>query len=169
MADTPSVRILGVDPGLRITGWAILVLTEGRVGTRTGAIRLPARAETPQRLRLIHEALLAVIDKHHPQAVAVERPFVKEDVRAAMALAHGQAAAFIAAAQRDLPVHEYAPREVKMAVTGDGHADKTVVAASLAMELGLESTPALLDESDALAIAYCHHLLTQNAVESSAQ
>ena len=144
----------------------MLVLSDGQVGTLTGAIRLPAGADTPQRLRLIHAALLAVIDKHQPRAVAVERPFVKENVRAAMALAYAQAAAFLAAAQCDIPVHEYAPREITMAVAGDGHAEKTVVAAALAMELGLESAPELLDESDALAIAYSHHLLTQAPAES---
>ncbi len=152
-----------------MTGWAVLVLEEGRVGALTGVIRPPGRATTPQRLRLIHSELLAVIDKHHPHAVAVERPFVGENVRAAMALAHAQAAAFLAAAQRDLAVHEYAPREIKLAVAGDGHAEKETVASALALELGVDATPAFLDESDALAIAYSHHLLSRDPAGSPAR
>ncbi len=158
-----SVRILGVDPGLHITGWALFILDGEQVGTLTGVVKPPSKATTPQRLRAIMTELGAVIEKHSPTVVAVEHPFVKENVRSALALGHSQAAAFMAAAMHDLPVHEYAPREVKQAVSGDGHATKEAVAAALAMELALEGdTPALLDQTDALAIAYCHYLLSRH-------
>ena len=157
---TVSVHILGVDPGLYTTGWALFVLDGDRIGTLTGVIKPSSQATTPQRLRTILTELRALIEKHSPTVVAVERPFVKENVRAALALGHAQGAAFMAAALHDLPVHEYAPREVKQAIAGDGHATKEAVAAALAMELALDGDqPALLDESDALAIAYCHYLL----------
>jgi len=159
MPPAAAARILGIDPGLQVTGWCVLALADGRVGTRTGALRPPARASLPQRLRFLAEGLLAVIDAHQPAAVAVERPFVRSNVRAAMALGQAQAAAFLAAAQRDLPVTEYAPREVKLAIAGDGAAAKEAVAEALRLELGLDaSVAATLDESDALGVAFCHYL-----------
>ncbi len=149
----------------------MFVLSDSQIGTRTGSIKLPARLDTAFRLRAIVEQLTDVIDQHHPDVVAVESPFVKSNVRAAMALGRAQAAAFIAAALRDRPVFEYAPREVKLAVAGDGNADKEVVAAALALELGLElgaaAPPTLLDESDALAVAYCHYLLARDKLLAS--
>ena len=158
-----SVRILGVDPGLHVTGWALFVLEGEQMGTLTGVVKPPSKSTTPQRLRAIMIEIGAVIEKHSPTVVAVEQPFVKENVRSAIALGHSQAAAFLAAAMHNLPVHEYAPREVKQAVSGDGHATKEAVAAALAMELSLDGDlPALLDETDALAIAYCHYLLSRH-------
>ena len=147
----------------------MFVLSDSQIGTRTGSIKLPARLDTAFRLRAIVEQLTEVIDQHHPDVVAVESPFVKSNVRAAMALGRAQAAAFVAAALRDRPVFEYAPREVKLAVAGDGNADKEVVAAALALELGLAGPAAPLDESDALAIAYCHYLLTRDLPKAVAK
>lgn len=164
-----NVRILGVDPGLKVTGWALFVLDGDQIGTLTGVVKPLPKATTPQRLRTILTELGAVIEKHSPAVVAVEHPFVKENVRSALALGHAQAAAFMAAAMHDLPVHEYAPREVKQAVAGDGHATKEAVAAALALELALDGpAPALLDETDALAIAYCHYLLNRHPAGVSA-
>ena len=145
----------------------MFVLSDSQIGTRTGSIKLPARLDTAFRLRAIVEQLTEVIDQHHPDVVAVESPFVKSNVRAALALGRAQAAAFIAAALRDRPVFEYAPREVKIAVAGDGNADKEVVAAALALELGVAAPPTLLDESDALAVAYCHYLLARDKLLAS--
>ena len=145
----------------------MFVLSDSQIGTRTGSIKLPARLDTAFRLRAIVEQLTEVIDQHHPDVVAVESPFVKSNVRAALALGRAQAAAFIAAALRDRPVFEYAPREVKIAVAGDGNADKEVVAAALALELGVAAPPTLLDESDALAVAYCHYLLARDKLFAS--
>ena len=145
----------------------MFVLSDSQIGTRTGSIKLPARLDTAFRLRAIVEQLTEVIDQHHPDVVAVESPFVKSNVRAALALGRAQAAAFIAAALRDRPVFEYAPREVKLAVAGDGNADKEVVAAALALELGVAAPPTLLDESDALAVAYCHYLLARDKLLAS--
>ena len=151
----------------------MFVLSDSQIGTRTGSIKLPARLDTALRLRTIVEQLTDVIDQHHPDVVAVESPFVKSNVRAALALGRAQAAAFLAAALRDRPVFEYAPREVKLAVAGDGNADKEVVAAALALELGLElglaRPTAPLDETDALAVAYCHYLLTRDQLRAAAE
>ncbi|MEE9278013.1 MAG: crossover junction endodeoxyribonuclease RuvC [Dehalococcoidia bacterium] len=157
-------RILGVDPGLRTTGWGLLAMTEGRAALTYGVIQPDPAADRPVRLRTILEGLLAAIDAHQPDAVALETPFVGANARSALALGQAQAAAMLAASQRDLPVFEYAPREVKQAVSGDGNAEKSAVAEALRLQLGLEEAPRPLDASDALAVAYCHYLLGQHNV-----
>ncbi len=157
--DAPSQSILGVDPGLRITGWGIFRTVGDTPTVDCGVIKTSRNAETSVRLRTILDGLLAAIDAHQPSALAVERPFVQVNVRSAMALGQAQAVALIAAALRDLPAYEYAPREVKQAVTGDGNAEKTAVAEALRLRLDLDTVPQPLDASDALAVAYCHYLL----------
>ena len=89
----------------------------------------------------------------------LERPFLRDNVRSAMALGQAQAAAMLAAAAAGLPLFEYAPREVKQAVSGDGNAEKAALARALAVQLDLDTVPAPGDASDALAIAACHILL----------
>ena len=91
--------------------------------------------------------------------VALERPFLRENVRSAMALGQAQAAAMLAVADAGLPLSEYAPREVKQAVSGDGNADKSALAQALTLQLNLDIVPTPDDASDALAIAVCHWLL----------
>ena len=153
--------VLGIDPGLRVTGWATLTCAGGLEGARVmhGVLRPPAQAPLPQRLRVIQRGLAEVITAQAPTVVAIERPFLRENVRSAMALAQAQAAAMLAAADAGLSVSEYAPREVKQAVGGDGNADKAALAQALALQLGLATPPTPADAADALAVALCHWLL----------
>lgn len=155
---TPAGCVLGVDPGLRVTGWALLDARESAPRIEYGVIRPPRGAATAVRLRAITNGLLEAIDAHGPSAVAVERPFVKENMRTALALGQAQAAALLAAAWRELEVFEYAPREIKQTAAGDGGATKEAVAEALRRQLRLEAGPRPLDASDALAVAYCHLL-----------
>ena len=155
--------ILGIDPGLQITGWGLLDVRAGRgaaVRAVCSTIRTAPRAPTAARLRTILEGVLAVIDAEQPQVVVLEQPFVQINPRSALAIGQAQAAAMIAAAQRDLPVFTYAPREVKEAVTGDGHAEKSAVATALRLQLDGTDLPPSTDATDALAVAYCHHVRT---------
>ncbi len=122
-----------------------------------------------QRLGELLEGLSTAIQSQRPHVVAVERPFVKEDVRAAMALGQAQAAAFIAAARHGLEVAEYAPREIKHRVAGDGGAEKAAMAQLLYMELALPELPEPSDAADALAVAYCHLLSQRLAVTAAPQ
>lgn len=161
MAARPSVRVLGVDPGLRATGWGVLETAGDLPGSaaRCGVIKPPASAPIEQRLLVIQRELAALIDEWRPAVVVLERPFVRENVRSALALGQAQAAAMLAAAAAGLPLFEYAPREVKQAVSGDGNADKPALARALTVQLGLDAVPTPADASDALAIAACHVLL----------
>ncbi len=158
-------RILGVDPGLTATGWGLLEIDAGGTAhLRWGTIRPPA-AELSERLNFINVRLRELIGQHRPDALAIERPFINKNVKTAVILGQAQAAAMIAAASAGLSVHEYPPRQVKEAVAGLGSAEKLAVRQALLMRLGLDDIDASADAADALAVAYCHFLMTpQNAV-----
>jgi crossover junction endodeoxyribonuclease RuvC len=158
---SPAIRVLGIDPGLRVTGWGLLETTGNLHGSivHFGVVRPPLKAPIEQRLLAIELWIRDIIRDESPHMVAIERPFVRENVRSAMALGQAQAAAMLAVAAAGLPLFEYAPREVKRAVSGDGNADKAALAQALTVQLGLDEIPTPDDASDALAIAACHWLL----------
>ena len=152
-------RILGIDPGLNATGWGLLeIAPDGAAGLRWGTIRPPDGPS--DRLNNINWRVRELIERHHPDAVAIERPFNHKNVKTAVLLGQAQAAAMIAAAAAGVTVHEYPPRRVKQAVTGLGSADKPAVKQALIARLGLAELDAPADAADALAIAFCHHLMT---------
>lgn len=156
-------RILGVDPGLNATGWGLLEITpDGAVNLRWGTIHPPG-SELSQRLHHINEQVADLIARHNPDSVAVERPFNHRNVKTAVMLGQAQAAAIIAAASSSVPVYEYPPRTVKEAVAGIGSADKSAVRQVLTARLGLSELDASEDASDALAVAFCHHLMSPAA------
>ena len=146
--------MLGVDPGLAITGWAVLGGDAHRPRLlASGVLRTRPREPRAVRLHRIARGLAALIAEHAPAEVAVEQQFVAENVRSAMAIGEARAAALIAAAGAALPVFEYAPTAVKEAVTGYGGAPKEQVRAMVMLQLELDEAPSPLDVSDAMAIA----------------
>jgi len=152
------MRVLGVDPGSAVTGFGIV---EGRRGNfrfvAAGVIRTNSIERAANRLRRIHEQLLAVIDAHVPDAISLERSFVAANVQSAFRIGEARAMAMLAAAERDLPLQEYPPNQVKLAVTAFGHADKSQVKYVVRRTLGLAAEYELADDAaDALAIAICH-------------
>jgi crossover junction endodeoxyribonuclease RuvC len=149
------IRILGIDPGSRITGYGIIE-TQGSRHTHciNGCIRLPS-TNFPERLRLIFEALSEIIEIHQPHEVAIEQVFVNRNPAAALKLGQARGAAICAAVTRRLSVAEYSPREVKLAVVGSGAADKVQVQHMVRVLLSLDTTPTP-DAADALGIALCH-------------
>ncbi len=156
--------ILGVDPGLNATGWGILdVDANSRAHLHWGTIR-PPNGERSLRLLAIRDAVEDVISRYSPVVLAIERPFNHRNVHTAIALGQAQAAAMLAAASHGLSVHEYPPRTVKETVAGDGSASKDAISQALVSRLGLDSLDASADAADALAIAYCHHLMTPAGV-----
>lgn len=149
-------RILGIDPGSRLTGFGIIDADGTRVRhVINGAIRT-ADGPFPQRLRCIFEQLSLVLDEYRPDAVAVEQVFVNRNVDSALKLGQARGAAICAAVIRDLPVAEYAPMQIKQAVVGSGGANKEQVQFMVRALLKINQ-PLQPDAADALAVALCHN------------
>jgi len=163
-----TVRILGLDPGSRRTGFGVIECRgqELRVVAH-GCLNVAAAAPT-RRLRLIFEGLKALVCEHAPAEVAVERVFVSRNPDSALKLGQARGAA-LCAIPRGLPVFEYAPRAIKLAVVGSGNAEKFQVAHMIRALLALSERPGA-DAADALAVAVCHaharrmHALAQGAL-----
>lgn len=147
-------RVLGIDPGLTVTGYGI-VDGDGvnSAPVTSGIFRSNAKLARPMRLREIFERVCALIEEHRPDDLAIEAHFVHRNVRSAMAIGEARAAAMLAAASHDIEVFEYPPKTVKEAVTGFGGAPKEQVQAMVMAHLGMGAAPERLDASDALAVA----------------
>lgn len=156
---TDQLIVLGVDPGLQVTGWGV-VLADGLAlrSIACGAIATQRKRSPEERLHQIYRELCAVIERWRPAEVAVEEPFVAKNVRSALAIGEARAVALLAAAQAGLPVRPYAPAEVKLTVAGNGRSDKAQVQELVRVQLGLATVAEPIDASDALAVAICHHL-----------
>jgi crossover junction endodeoxyribonuclease RuvC len=156
MSPTPATRILGIDPGLRLTGFGVIDLGPGgRLGyVASGVIRIPD-GELPKRLATIYTQLAEVIDRYRPNAAAVERVFVNVNPQSTLLLGQARGAAICAAATAGLPVSEYSALQVKQAVVGYGRATKEQVQAMVVQLLALPGSPSR-DAADALACATCH-------------
>lgn len=158
------MRVLGIDPGSRITGYGIVELSGSRlVHVDNGAIYTDKATDFPGRLKKIFDGLSAVIAQYQPDEVAVENIFFSTNAQSALKLGQARGAAIVAAVHAGLPVAEYTALQVKLAVVGQGKAEKGQVQKMLKALLGLPET-AQEDASDALAVAICHinsHGLTQ--------
>jgi crossover junction endodeoxyribonuclease RuvC len=149
--------VLGVDPGTAAVGLA--VVERGTSGPRVlwaGTLRTPAGLPSELRLRRLYEGVVTAIREHAPGAMAVERLLWGRNSQSAMAVAQASGVIMLAAAEAGIPVEEYAPLEVKMAVTGVGNASKEDVRRSLSRLLRMEGVPDEPDAADAAAVAACH-------------
>lgn len=159
VAPAAAVRILGIDPGSRFTGWGIVEARGMRLThIASGCIRT-GEGVLPPRLRLIHEGLAAVIAEHRPAEYAVEEVFVRVNVGTALILGQARGVAVLAGAVAGLPFAEYAPAQIKRALVGNGRAEKSQVQHMVKLLLGLQAdvaTALTADAADALAIAICH-------------
>ena len=153
-------RILGIDPGTRVTGFGAVEVDDSTGGLslhRMGILKAPTRGTLAARLYTMSRLLDEVFNDIEPTEVAVEQPFVARNVRAAFAIGEARGISLIAAAARDLPVHEYPPASVRETVAGHGGATKSDVASMVRVHLGLASGGAeQLDATDATAVALCH-------------
>ncbi|MCP5158685.1 MAG: crossover junction endodeoxyribonuclease RuvC [Gammaproteobacteria bacterium] len=150
------VRLLGIDPGSRITGYGI-VDVEGPHGCHvaSGCIQTASDRPLPERLKTIFESVTGVIGEYQPMEVAAEQVFMHRNADSALRLGQARGAALCAAVMAGLPVSEYAPRAIKQAVVGSGAADKCQVQRMVALLLNLPELPQA-DAADALAVAICH-------------
>jgi len=155
--------ILGVDPGTRITGYAIIAMRDGcATPLDFGCICPPSNRILSVRYHIIFKSLLHLIQNFSPTEMAIETPFVHKNPQSAIKLGSALGCAIIAAKEHDLDVFHYSPREVKQGITGLGGASKEDVEAILRSQLSLHSAPLRPDASDALAIAI-HHSNNTNA------
>jgi crossover junction endodeoxyribonuclease RuvC len=150
-----AVRILGIDPGSRITGFGVIE-SDGRHSryVASGCVRT-TQGDFAARLGEIFHGIDAVLGEHQPGQVAVEQVFMARNAGAALKLGQARGAAIVAAVHHALPVYEYTPRAVKQALVGNGGAEKEQVQHMVRILLGVQGKMGL-DESDALAIALCH-------------
>jgi crossover junction endodeoxyribonuclease RuvC len=150
-----AIRILGIDPGLRVTGFGLIERTGQKlIYLTSGVVRTPD-GQLPDRLKAILESLGAVIAQHSPTQVAVEKVFVNVNPASTLLLGQARGAAICAAVARGLPVSEYTALQVKQAVVGNGHAAKEQVQDMVRRLLALPGDPSA-DAADALACAICH-------------
>jgi crossover junction endodeoxyribonuclease RuvC len=153
--------ILGIDPGTAVMGYGVIRVTDGHAEMLvTGVIDLRKISDSYLKLGKIFERVTGVIDAYLPDEMAVEAPFYGKNVQSMLKLGRAQGVAIAAAIQRDIPIHEYAPLKIKMAITGNGSASKEQVAGMLRRLLNITENemPHFLDATDALGAAYCHFM-----------
>ena len=152
------MRVLGVDPGLTRCGLGVVEGAPGRPlrMVEVGIVSTPPEGDIGARLHAVEQVVEDWLDRHSPDAVAVERVFSQHNVRTVMGTAQAGAVAIACAARRGLPVALHTPSEVKAAVTGSGRAGKGQVGAMVTRVLQLEAPPRPPDAADALALAICH-------------
>ncbi len=151
--------ILGIDPGTRIMGYAVIkVLGKNIEVLQYGVINLEKYTNQEIKLKKIFERVTQIVDEFLPDEVALEAPFYGKNVQSMLKLGRAQGVAMTAALMREIPITEYAPRKVKQSVTGTGTASKEDLAAMLEKILKIKfADNTLLDASDALGVALCHH------------
>jgi crossover junction endodeoxyribonuclease RuvC len=150
--------ILGIDPGTNIMGYGVILITgKNHSLLQYGVIHLKKYSTHELKLKKIFERITGLIDEFHPDSVALEAPFYGENVQSMLKLGRAQGVAMAAALAREIPIAEYSPKKVKQSVTGNGNASKIQVAEMLKTLLKIEEIPKLLDATDALAVALCHH------------
>ena len=151
------MRIFGIDPGSLRTGYGC-VETDGQRHhlVTCGVLPIPAKTPFPDKLKTIHAGLTRLLAEASPDCVVIENLFHARNVRSALVLGHARGAAVLAAVMAGLPVVEYSPAEIKLAVTGHGRAEKPQLQQMVKLLLSLDRAPSPHDAADALAVAICH-------------
>ena len=153
--------ILGIDPGTNVMGYGVIKATGNKAEMiAMGVIDLRKLSDPYIRLGRIFERVTGVIDEYLPDEMAIEAPFFGKNIQSMLKLGRAQGVAIAAAIHHSVPIHEYAPMKIKMAITGNGSASKEQVAGMLQRMLHLDEKemPKFMDATDALAAAYCHFM-----------
>lgn len=148
-------KILGIDPGTRVTGYGIILAASRLEPIDFGCICPPPHLPLPERYQILFEGVEALIERHNPSAIAVESQFVLKNAQSALKLGMAKGMAFLAAARKKIPIYEYAPKKAKLAVVGKGQASKAQVQRMIQALLSLPLPPEPEDAADALALAIC--------------
>ncbi len=150
------MRVLGIDPGSAVTGYGVVERRKGELRCIDCGTIPAGRGELPDRLLAVHDGLTDLVNAFRPAAVAIENAFLGKNVRSLAILSQTRGALVVAARRADLPVYEYTPREVKLAVVGTGGASKSQIAYMVGALLGVSSDGLPRDATDSLAVALCH-------------
>ncbi|MCK9582705.1 MAG: crossover junction endodeoxyribonuclease RuvC [Endomicrobiales bacterium] len=158
--------VLGVDPGLSMTGWGVVSKSPRGLMSMLdyGCVVTSPSQKLPQRLKEIHTTLCNIIEKNKPEVIAIEELFFSKQARTVAAVAQSRGVILLAAAEHNVPVFEYNPKHIKIALTGYGAADKNQMQHMVKLVLGLPQIPKPDDAADALAMAICH-LNTSQAIK----
>ena len=149
--------ILGIDPGTTIMGFGLIrVIGKKMEFIQMNELQLKKYDDHYVKLRLIFERTIELIDTYHPDEIAIEAPFYGKNVQSMLKLGRAQGTAMAAGLSRQIPITEYLPKKIKMAITGNGNASKEQVAKMLQSTLQLKTLPKNLDATDGLAAAVCH-------------
>lgn len=153
--------ILGIDPGTNVMGYGVIRVVGNKAEmVSMGVVDMRKMSDPYLRLGHIFERVTGIIEEYLPDEMAIEAQFYGVNIQSMLKLGRAQGVAIAAAIQRDVPIHEYAPMKIKMAITGNGSASKEQVAGMLQRMLKLDAAemPKFMDATDALAIAYCHFI-----------
>jgi crossover junction endodeoxyribonuclease RuvC len=165
---TRLIRIIGIDPGLRRTGWGVIEIAGNRLGfLGCGSVMTREQDGLAERLLAIHDGLARIVDEFEPHEAAVEATFVNKDAKATLKLGQARGIAMVVPARAGVPVAEYAPNVVKKSIVGAGHGDKTQVRMMIGVLLP-KADPRSDDAADALAIAVTHAHHRQGVVLKAA-
>lgn len=163
--DTERI-ILGMDPGTSVMGYGVIQVNGSKLKLiQYGVIHLSKYSSHELKLKKIFDRVIGIIEDYSPDEVALEAPFYGKNIQSMLKLGRAQGVAMAAALSKEIPITEYAPKKVKQSVTGNGNASKEQVASMLKTILKFEAEPKLLDATDALAVALCHHF-NRNATVS---
>jgi len=161
-------RILGVDPGTNLLGFAIIeVLPRELFVLEMGVIHLRKNPSHAEKLLQILNNIQDLIEKFHPAQMAIEAPFFGKNIQSMLKLGRAQGVAIAAALSNNVEIREYSPKKIKLAITGNGNASKDQVAAMLANLVSSKVETTSLDATDALAVAVCHHFQSNQVHKSS--
>ncbi|UAB82200.1 crossover junction endodeoxyribonuclease RuvC [Marixanthomonas sp. SCSIO 43207] len=149
--------ILGIDPGTTIMGFGLIKVVGKKMQfMQLNELQLKKHSDHYVKLKLIFERTIELIDTYHPDEIAIEAPFFGKNVQSMLKLGRAQGVAMAAGLSRQVPITEYSPKKIKMAITGNGNASKEQVAKMLQSTLDLKTLPKNLDSTDGLAAAVCH-------------
>ena len=152
-------KILGIDPGTNIMGFGLIELIDQKINLVEFDVLILDKIKDPHlKLKNIYEKTTLLIDTYNPNELAIEAPFFGKNIQSMLKLGRAQGASMIAGINKNIPIFEYAPKKIKLAVTGRGQSSKEQVAAMLMHMLQIKQKPKHLDSTDGLAVAVCHAL-----------
>jgi crossover junction endodeoxyribonuclease RuvC len=157
----PDKIILGIDPGTQMLGWGVIEIKGGKASyISMGVFNFKKECDHFSKIAAVYREVNLLITRYKPDELAIEAPFYGKNIQSMLKLGRAQGAAISAALNHNMPITEYAPKKVKLSITGKGAASKEQVASVLLSILSISDKPGSFDATDGLAVAFCHYLNT---------